>query len=139
GAPKSAGRGRGSATEVRIAGRKPAASEPHCGGLTMTTDKGPSFLSIFPILAKLLLSYGKRLLSVDTLVSLEKKTGAGSGERTPEEIALDQALERNPHQLQIDMEPGHKPTPSIAQLLEQSAGDRLVVNEEAIRAARNPK
>ncbi|AVK09181.1 hypothetical protein CSB93_6902 (plasmid) [Pseudomonas paraeruginosa] len=72
-------------------------------------------------------------------MSLEKKTGAGSGERTPEEIALDQALERNPHQLQIDMEPGHKPTPSIAQLLEQSAGDRLVVNEEAIRAARNPK
>uniref|UniRef100_UPI0026E0F341 hypothetical protein n=1 Tax=Pseudomonas aeruginosa TaxID=287 RepID=UPI0026E0F341 len=55
------------------------------------------------------------------------------------EIALDQALERNPHQLQINMEPGHKPTPSIAQLLEQSAGDRLVVNEEAIRAARNPK
>ncbi|MGU0799637.1 hypothetical protein ACSETL_31765 [Pseudomonas aeruginosa] len=103
----------------------------------MTTDKGPSFLSIFPILAKLLFSYGKRLLSVDTLVSLEKKTGAGSGERTPEEIALDQALERNPHQLQINMEPGHKPTPSIAQLLEQSAGDRLVVNEEAIRAARN--
>ncbi|EMZ45847.1 TPA: hypothetical protein ONB34_003839 [Pseudomonas aeruginosa] len=105
----------------------------------MTTDKGPSFLSIFPILAKLLFSYGKRLLSVDTLVSLEKKTGVGSGERTPEEIALDQALERNPHQLQINMEPGHKPTPSIAQLLEQSAGDRLVVNEEAIRAARNPK
>ncbi|KAG0753894.1 hypothetical protein G6F24_012735 [Rhizopus arrhizus] len=90
-------------------------------------------------LIALLLSYGKRLLSVDTLVSLEKKTGAGSGERTPEEIALDQALERNPHQLQINMEPGHKPTPSIAQLLEQSAGDRLVVNEEAIRAARNPK
>lgn len=105
----------------------------------MSTDKGPSFLSIFPILGRLVFTYGKRLLTVETIVSMEKKTGQGSGERTPEIIALEQALERNPHQWQINLEPGHKSAPSMAKLLEQSAGDRLYLDEEALRADQDRK
>lgn len=55
------------------------------------------FFSIIPLLAKLFWRFGRRLFSVDTLVALEKKQGAGSGERTVEEDLLEQALERNKH------------------------------------------
>ncbi len=63
--------------------------------------EGPSFFAIFPILWKLLLGYGRRLLSLDTLVSLEKKQGPGSGERSLEEDLLDRALECNKHHYHI--------------------------------------
>lgn len=63
--------------------------------------KPVGFFAIFPILAKLAWRYGKRLFSVDTIVALEKKQGAGSGERTVEEELLAQAMERNPHQYHV--------------------------------------
>lgn len=46
--------------------------------------------------------YGRRLLSVDTLVALEKKQGEGSGERSVEVELLEQSLERNKHHYHID-------------------------------------
>ena len=61
------------------------------------SPKHPGFFSIIPILARLLWSYGRKLFSVETLVALEKKQGAGSGERTVEEDLLEQALQRNKH------------------------------------------
>lgn len=66
--------------------------------------KQPGFFSIFPALAGLFYRYGKRLFSLDTLASLEKKQGA-SGVRTPEEDQLEMQLERNPHNVMID--PNH--------------------------------
>lgn len=77
----------------------------------MTTPENPKqevakkqagFFSIVPILAKLIWRYGRRLFSVDTLVALEKKQGAGSGERSVEEELLEQALERNKHHYHIN-------------------------------------
>lgn len=65
--------------------------------------KAPGFFAIFPLLAKLLWRYGRKLFSVETLVSLEKKQGAGSGERTVEEDLLEQALERNKHHYHFPM------------------------------------
>lgn len=61
------------------------------------TRKQAGFFSIVPILAKLLWRYGRRLFSIDTLVALEKKHGAGSGERSVEENLLERALELNKH------------------------------------------
>ena len=63
--------------------------------------KEPGFFAIFPILARLLWRYGRKLFSVETLVALEKKHGAGSGERTVEEDLLDQALQRNKHHYHV--------------------------------------
>lgn len=61
----------------------------------------PGFFAIFPILAKLLWRYGRRLFSVETIVALEKKQGPGSGERTVEEELLEQALQRNKHHYHV--------------------------------------
>lgn len=61
----------------------------------------PGFFSIFPILAKLLWRYGRRLFSVETIAALEKKQGPGSGERTVEEELLEQALQRNKHHYHV--------------------------------------
>jgi hypothetical protein len=79
---------------------------------TAQEAKAASFFSIFPLLGRVLWRYGKRLFSLETLVSLEKKQGVGSGQRTDEEILLEQALERNPHQLHISREDAsaHEPT-----------------------------
>jgi len=66
------------------------------------SPKHPGFFSIIPILARLLWSYGRKLFSVETLVALEKKQGAGSGERTVEEDLLEQALQRNKHHYHFD-------------------------------------
>lgn len=63
--------------------------------------QAPGFFSIIPILAKLIWRYGRRLFSVETFVALEKKQGAGSGERTVEEVLLAQALERNKNHFHI--------------------------------------
>ncbi|MFL1449371.1 hypothetical protein ACI77O_13320 [Pseudomonas tritici] len=69
--------------------------------------KPAGFFSIFPLLAKLLWRYGKRLFSLDTIVALEKKQGGGSGERTVEEELLEQALLRNPHQYHVQPDAQH--------------------------------
>lgn len=63
--------------------------------------QGPGFFAIFPILGKLIWTAIKRLANVQTLVALEKKQGAGSGERTVEDELLEQALQRNPHNYHI--------------------------------------
>lgn len=67
-----------------------------------STGRHVGFFSIFPILGKLLWRYGRRLLSVDTIVALEKKQGAGSGERSVEVELLEQSLERNKHHYHVD-------------------------------------
>ena len=84
-----------------------------------SATKHGGFFSIFPILAKLLWRYGKRLLSLDTLVALEKKQGAGSGERTVEEELLEQALERNPHHYHV------APTPKASSNAGANSSDCL--------------
>lgn len=66
------------------------------------TGRHVGFFSIFPILAKLLWRYGRRLLSVDTIVALEKNQGGGSGERSVEVELLEQSLERNKHHYHVD-------------------------------------
>lgn len=63
----------------------------------------PGFFAIFPILAKILWRYGRKLFNLETLAALEKKQGAGSGERSVEEALLEQALERNKHHYHVPM------------------------------------
>lgn len=59
------------------------------------------FFSIFPTMARLCWRYGRKLFSIQTLVVLDKKYGAGSGERTVEHDLLDQALQRNKHHYHV--------------------------------------
>lgn len=66
------------------------------------TGRHVGFFSIFPILAKLLWRYGRRLLSVDTIVALEKSQSGGNGERSVEVELLEQSLERNKHHFHVD-------------------------------------
>lgn len=56
---------------------------------------------------------------MDTLVALEKKQGAGSGERTVEEELLERALERNPHQYHLT------PTPKTSMDTGMAGSDSL--------------
>lgn len=69
-----------------------------------SAERSVGFFSIFPILGKLLWRYGRRLLSVDTIVALEKSQGGGSGERSVEVELLEQSLERNKHHYHVDSE-----------------------------------
>lgn len=73
--------------------------------------KPAGFFSIIPLVARLIWRYGKRLFSVNTLVSLEKKQGQGSGERPVELDLLDRALERNPHQYHVAPQQIERDTP----------------------------
>mgnify|MGYP003649781757 CR=1 FL=1 len=59
-------------------------------------------IAMFVLALALLWRYSKRLFSVETIANLEKKQGAGSGERDVEDVLLDQALENNPHHLHLN-------------------------------------
>jgi hypothetical protein len=92
--------------------------------------KPGNFFSIFPLLGRLLWRYGKRLFSLETLASLEKKQGAGSGLRTDEEILLEQAMERNPHQLHISSEEAAAIAPTQVSMRVDDKPLILVVKKE---------
>lgn len=64
--------------------------------------KQPGFFAVFPILWKIIWSYGRRLFRVETLAALERKQGLGSGERTVEDELLEQALQRNKHHYHLN-------------------------------------
>ena len=87
----------------------------------------PGFFSIIPRIARLIWRYGKRLFSVNTLVSLEKKQGQGSGERPVELDLLDRALERNPHQYHVPPQQVERGSPESLSVPVKGAGITLVV------------
>ncbi len=66
------------------------------------SEEKTTVFSLFVVLGGLLWLYAKRLFSMNTLATLEKKQGQGSGERGVEDELLDHMLERNPHQLHVD-------------------------------------
>lgn len=65
-------------------------------------DHEYGFFALFTLTGGLLWMYAKRLMNIQTLASLEKKQGPGGCSRDIEDIMLDQALEKNPHQYHLD-------------------------------------
>ncbi|MBM5458988.1 hypothetical protein H8F21_15580 [Pseudomonas sp. P66] len=102
----------------------------------MTAKKPPTFLSIFPLLARMLYRATKKLLSVDTIVALEKKQGQGSGEKTPEEVDFENHLESTPVFVEEATSPYFRKAESLLEDANEVGQGRFVINEEVLRAVR---
>lgn len=102
----------------------------------MKQAKPPSFLSIFPLLARFLFGAGKKLLSVETIIQLEKKQGQGSGSKTPEEAEFDRHLESTPVFVEQSSSPYYRRPESLSEATNKVGNGRFVIDEETLRAVR---
>ncbi len=99
-------------------------------------SKPPGFFSIFPLLARIIFRAGKKLLSFETIVALEKKQGQGSGERTPEELEFAAHLESTPVYVEEASSPYFRKAESLIEESNKLGQGRFVINEEVLRAVR---
>lgn len=102
----------------------------------MSSNNGPSFLSIFPLLARMLFRAAKKLLSVDTIIAVEKKQGQGSGEKTPEEVEFQAHLESTPVFVEDATSPYFRKAESLTEAANEVGRGRFVINDEVLRAVR---
>ncbi|QHF00579.1 hypothetical protein LCG56_27795 (plasmid) [Pseudomonas cannabina pv. alisalensis] len=102
----------------------------------MDKSKPPGFFSIFPLLARIVFRAGKKLLSFETLVALEKKQGRGSGVRTPEEVEFETHLESTPVYVEDASSPYFRKAESLIEETNKLGQGRFVINEEVLRAVR---
>ncbi|RMM39524.1 hypothetical protein QO021_29510 (plasmid) [Pseudomonas amygdali pv. lachrymans] len=102
----------------------------------MDKSKPPGFFSIFPLLARIVFRAGKKLLSFETLVALEKKQGRGSGVRTPEEVEFETHLESTPVYVEDTSSPYFRKAESLIEETNKLGQGRFVINEEVLRAVR---
>lgn len=104
--------------------------------MTVDESKPPRFFSIIPLLARIILRAGRKLLSIETLVALEKKQGQGSGERTPEEVEFETHLESIPVYVEDASSPYFRKAESLIEESNKLGQGRFVINEEVLRAVR---
>lgn len=97
--------------------------------------RAPGFFAIFPIMGRLIWRYGRKLFSVETLITLEKKQGPGSGERAVEHDLLDQALERNKHHYHVTEADLHSHAPLAR--AESALSNPILVVKKGGRDERN--
>ncbi|SBW84202.1 hypothetical protein PVE_R2G0173 [Pseudomonas veronii 1YdBTEX2] len=102
----------------------------------MYESKPPGFFSIFPLLARIIFRAGKKLLSLETLVALEKKQGQGSGERTAEEVEFETHLKSTPVYVEDASSPYFRKAESLIEQTNKLGQGRFVINEEVLRAVR---